>query len=167
MMCQWFGMIMTERTRGKVDANDRARHFLAQINSEIGSAKNVLIGTGSSTTFVPVGANLLQQGNAIQINSSTNTNQFIRYYRDAADQTVKRLTDQTSSPSIVASGVTNGLVFTAQDFTGTTLTNSQGNCVIGGTLNINELRAAAKMGVSNSYYASYTLKARIALRTTP
>ena len=28
MMCQWFGMIMTERTRGKVDANDRASEFL-------------------------------------------------------------------------------------------------------------------------------------------
>ena len=71
-----------------------------------------------------------QQGNGLLINTTTNTNSFIIYFVNTADQTFRRTTDQPDSAVILASCVTNTLPFSAEDFYGNILTNNSNSQVI-------------------------------------
>jgi hypothetical protein len=77
-----------------------------------------------------------QQGNALQIYPTTNTDNFTIYFVNLSDQTFRQ-TQATSSGTntlILADSVTNTLAFSAQDLSGNVLTNSQNNRLIHLTL---------------------------------
>jgi hypothetical protein len=78
-----------------------------------------------------------QQGNALQIYPTANTNNYIVYFVNLADQTFRR-TDQSSNTVILADSVTNTMAFSAQDFSGNVLTNNQNNQVIHLTLEFHQ-----------------------------
>ena len=160
-----FGLRMYEISKVKLGASDEARKAISLMISEIRSAKIIALGDGSLSTFSEVPMNTLQQGTAIQINSSTNTNFFIRYFWDVTDNKLKRTTNGSSAVSIVADYITNNLVFTSEDYTGTVLTNNQNNRVIGLTLQFYQLQyPVVRIGPGN-LYDFYQLRTKITRRT--
>ena len=167
LMCQWFGMIMTESTNSRVTDNDKARRFLAQLNADLMTAKTVSIGTGALSSFAMVGPNLTQSANSIQINSSTNTNQYVRYYQDSSDLSLKRITYATNKATAWVTGVVNTAVFSLQNYAGVVLTNSQNNCVVGLNLKIHEWQATLRQHAGTNNYVDYNLHTKITLRPTP
>jgi hypothetical protein len=70
-----------------------------------------------------------QQGNAIQLYPTANTNNYIIYFVNLADQTFRRTTNQTDTGVILADSVTNTLPFSAQDLSGTVLTNNNNQVI--------------------------------------
>lgn len=131
-----FGVRLFEYIRPRLDATDQARNLLGLVSYEVKSAARIAVGSGDLTSFTEVGINQPQFGSAVQIYPDLNTNAFIRYYL-GTDQTIKRVVMRTNAPSsisTVASGVTNMVIFRAEDFRGTLLTNNQNNRVIAMTL---------------------------------
>jgi len=66
-----FGLFQDELVNSSLGASDAARVSFNQLLDEIRSGKNVQIGTGNYTNFVPY-TNGLQQGDTLQIIPSTN-----------------------------------------------------------------------------------------------
>src|SRR5438552_2085198 len=119
---------------------DIARSAVNRVSDEIRAAKMVEIGNGNSASFSVIADNLPQIGNALQVYASTNTNSFVRYFMDPKESALKSMPSGSSAATVVASFVTNALVFRAEDFLGNVLTNNQDNRVIKMTLEFYQLQ---------------------------
>lgn len=76
-----FGLFQDELVNSSLGASDEARVNFNQMLDEIRSGKNVQIGSGNYTNFVPITNNgALQQGDTIQIIPTTNLSYYIYYY---------------------------------------------------------------------------------------
>jgi len=158
---QLFGARMTELTQTKVHTSDRARQLMRLLGSDIRNSQKVRIGTGSVSLFVPAPSATPQRGNALQIYPTANTNVYVRYFYNSSDKTLQRMDDDgTLTP--VASGVTNSLVFTLEDYAGTVLNDRQRNAVVGLDLRFNRLENPNAPVGASFYYKSYRFRTRIA-----
>jgi prepilin-type N-terminal cleavage/methylation domain-containing protein len=129
-----FGLRMFQITETKLNVTKWSRETIGKITDEIHACNSLSILTvdtnGNSAGLLD---GETQQGNALQIYPTANTNNYIIYFVNLADQTFRR-TDQSSNTVILADSVTNTLAFSAQDLSGNMLTNSQNNQVIHLTL---------------------------------
>lgn len=160
-----FGLRMFQLTKAKLGASDEARAAISKLVEEIRSGKTLRIGSGNISSFTEVGVNSPQRGNAIQIYPTTNINSFVRYYWDATDRKLKRTTDGASSIHVVASSVSNELIFTSEDCRGAVLTNNENNRVIGLTLQFYQLHYPVVSIGPGNYYDFYQLRTKITRRT--
>jgi hypothetical protein len=160
-----FGIRLSGLTKAKLGANEEARKAINKLVEEIRSAKMLKIGNGTSNAFTEIAINQLQQGNSIQIYLSTNVSQYVRYYRDPADADLKRITNGAQYPSILASAITNSVVFTSEDYQGHVITNNQNNRVIGLAMQFYRIQyPIVNIGAGN-YYDFYQLRTKITRRT--
>jgi hypothetical protein len=111
-------------------------------------ANSLQVGTGSLSAFTAAGPTNVQAGNALRIYTTTNTSQYICYFHDLATATVRRIPLQGTTPTIIASAVTNHTIFTMQDSAGNACTNRQNNAVMSLLLQFNV--ASAWQGISES-----------------
>lgn len=125
-----FGLRIYQTTETKLNATQWSRETLMRLSDEIHSCNGAAVGTISNGTFMAFLDGETQQGSALLINPTTDTNSFILYFVDGDDQTFRRGTEQPGSTTILASCVTNALPFSAQDFLGNILTNNANNQVI-------------------------------------
>jgi type II secretory pathway pseudopilin PulG len=154
-----YGLRTVEFVKPKLDASEEGRKAISLLLHEVRSAHLLRIGNGSLSTFVEVPPNTLQQGSAIEINPTTNQNDFVRYFWDAGDERLKRTTDGATATQVIANSVTNRLVFTAEDFSGRVLTNNFNNRVIGLTLQFSKSQGLGTLR------DSYQLRTKITRRT--
>lgn len=159
-----FGARLYQVTKVKLGATEDARQAINLLISEIRSAKILRIGNGSLQSFSGIADGELQQGTAIQIYATTNTNVFVRYFLDPADQQLKRATNNATDASVVASYVTNTVVFAAEDHLGNVLTNSQNNRVISLTLQFYQIAYPVVAVGPGNYYDFYQLRTRVTRR---
>ena len=146
-------------------ASGEARAAISKLISEVRSAKLLRIGDGSLTNFQEVPVDTLQSGSAIQIYPTTETNNFVRYYWDSVQRKLKRTTNGATFVSVVANSISNQLVFTAEDYRGTVLTNNENNRVIGLTLQFYQLEYPTVSIGPGSLYDFYQLRTKITRRT--
>ena len=111
-----------------------------------------------------MGVDTLQRGSAIQVYPTTDTNTFVRYFRDA-DQKLKRIPSGTASPTVIVSAISNEVVFTSEDFKGTILTNNENNRVIGLALQFYQLEYPSVSIGPGNLYDFYQLRTKITRRT--
>ncbi len=149
-----FGLKMFNITSTKLLASHGARAALNHVRDEIRSGKILYVGTATSNTFTRIPTNLVHQGNALEIYPTSNTNNFVRYYRDPGDQKLKRKASGSPVVEVVAGYITNQVVFFAEDFQGNVLTNDVNNRVIRMTLDFCqwELPSTAASGGFFDYY---------------
>ena len=154
-----FGLKMFQVTETKLNVTRWSRETVERFTDEVHMCNNAQILTVSNGNFVGLLDGEMQQGSALLINSSTNTNSFVLYFVNQADQTFRRTTDQPGSTVILASSVTNTLAFSAQDFSGNVLTNNFNNRVIHLAL---EFYQPKRFMLSEDYYKLETsVKQRI------
>jgi Tfp pilus assembly protein PilW len=128
-----FGMRYDQLVCSKLGASEQSRRSFQQLTSDIRAAKIWRIGTGSQTTFTPLPNATLLVGNSIQLNLTTDTNNYIRYYFETngpfTTQPNGRLCRITSSGqyTVCAQCLTNAsgmsMIFRGQDYLGGTATN--------------------------------------------
>lgn len=165
------GLRFYEITRAKLGASESARISLGLLTSEIRGAQKVIIGTGSSSSFDPVTGGTNQQGNAIQVyradwHATTNSNSWVRYYRDTTTSFVMRKPGPSAAPQLVAEYVTNAVVFTATDHTGTNvLTENDNNAIIDVKMQFYQLRYPQITIGTNQFFEFFQITSRIARRS--
>jgi hypothetical protein len=159
-----FGARLFQLTKAKLGANQEARHAVSLLMDEVRTAKLVRIGSGTLSNFTEVAVNTRQLGSAIQVYASTDTNNFVRYFWDAADKQLKRTTNGATAVSVVANSITNQTIFSAEDFSGNVLTNNQNNRVIAMTLQFYQIQYPIIMIGPGQYYDYYQLSTRITRR---
>lgn len=161
---QLLGMRLFNVTATKLTASQDARDVLDQVRDEIRSGKLLYVGNGNGTGFTNVAANKPQQGNALQIYGTTDTNTYVRYYLDAVPQQLKRQASGSSHIDVIASYVTNQIVFHAEDYAGNVLTNDQNNRVIRMTLEFYQWEYPVVQAPAGAYYDYYRLQTRVTRR---
>lgn len=162
----FFGLRIMEVTQSKLGANEYTRRVLGTLTADIQAARLVTVGDGDSDSMTPAGLNRLQQGNAVQLCASTNTNTFIRYYRDPSDNALKRITNGMLVPTVVASYISNANVFTLESFRGVVLSNAQNNFVVGINLQFSEMPNPRSPMGADTYFQSYVVQTKVSRRAT-
>jgi hypothetical protein len=160
-----FGLHMLQLARSKMGASDEARAAIAKMMEEIRSAKLLRIGNGTLTDFTEVDVDTPQKGSSVQIFPTTNFNAYVRYFWDSEDKRLKRTTNGETYVFIVANSISNSLVFAAEDYSGTILTNNENNRVIAVNLQFFQLQYPSIPIGPGSIYDFYQLRTKITRRT--
>jgi hypothetical protein len=128
-----FGLRYDELVCSKLGASEQSRRSFEQLTSDIRASKIWRIGSGNQSSFTAVSNASLLMGNAIQLNLTTDTNRWVRYYFETngpfTTQPNGRLCRVTSTGqrSLLAQYLTNSsgmsMIFRGQDYRGGTTTN--------------------------------------------
>jgi prepilin-type N-terminal cleavage/methylation domain-containing protein len=165
------GLRFYEITRAKLGASESARISLGLLTSEVRSAQKVQVGIGSNTAFTNSASGALHQGNAIQVyktdwHATTNSNSWIRYYRDNTTSFVYRKPGPTAAPQLIAEYVTNAIVFRSTDHTGTNvMTEDDNNAILDVKLQFYQLRYPRVTIGTNQFFEFFQITSRIARRS--
>jgi hypothetical protein len=165
------GLRMYEITRAKLGASESTRMSLANLNAEVRSSQRVAVGTGSNASFTEVGDGTNQQGNSIQIyrpdwHATLNSNSWVRYYRDSTTSSLMRKPGPNATPQVIAEYLTNTVVFTSTDYTGTNvLTSNDNNNVIGVQMQFYQLRYPNVAIGTNKFFEFFQITSRITRRS--
>ena len=160
-----FAIRFDQTVKGKLASCDQARNCMNKISSDIRSAGIVWVGNGNSTAFRQIAAGQPQIGNAIQVfPDKANTNRFIRYYCDTADDLLKRF-ENGSAEVVLARSVTNDFVFTTENSSGQVLTNNQNNRVIGVSLQFYQHPTSTNAPKSGFLYDYYQIQTKVTRRS--
>jgi hypothetical protein len=161
-----FGLRLLEMSQSRLGASDSSRKAITWLNSDLRSAKSVLIGTGSSSTFTEDGAKATQSGTAIQIYPSTDTNVYVRYFLDSSDNKLKRMTNGATTNMVVATSLIYGDIFTGEDFLGNVISNRQNAFILGVNLQFSKLQTSDMPVSSTNYYTSFNVQLKVAARSS-
>ena len=159
------GLRLQRITQVKTGASDEARRALNSLIDDVRSAKLVHVGNGDLVSFTEISGNQRQEGNSIQIHSTTNTAQFVRYFWDPADQQLKRTADGGTAVVVLAGSVTNSVIFAAENAFGQVLTNNQNNRVIRLMLQFQQLVHPDLQFGAGGLFDHYQVQTRITRRT--
>lgn len=162
---QFFGIRMYELTKSKLGASDEARRAIDLMIQDIRTGKIVRIGNGDKLSFTAIPSDTPQQGSAVQIHPTTDTNVFIRYYWDEGDNQLKRTLNGEQVEAVVANFITNSIVFKAEDAFGMVLSNNANNRVISMMLEFYQLQYPIIRIGPGYYYEYYRLSSKITRRT--
>lgn len=165
MAAYMYGLKMVQFVQPKLTSSDDARRAVSLLTEEIRCAFDVKVGNRSGSTFTQIAPFTEQRGNALRIYPTANTNQYVFYFWDVNDSTVKRTTNNAAFTSVVAASVTNELVFTAEDYMGNTLTNDMNNRVIVATLQFYQIHYPRTPVGPGHYYDWYQLQCKVTKRT--
>jgi len=165
---QFYGMKLFELTKSKLGASDDARKAIDLLCTEIRSAKIIKIGNGGlgATNFTECTDYTPQQGSAIQIYATTNTNTFVRYYWDSTTNQLQRAFNGITTRTVVASFITNSGIFTSEDAFGNTNTVQIHNHVISMKLQFYQIQYPIIQIGPGNYYDYYQLSTKITKRTS-
>lgn len=159
------GLELNQVVRAKLGASDEARRALSRLVSDIRAAGVIRVGSGAIDEFIPIAAGQPQIGNAIQVYPHKgDTSRFTRYYWDVQDGRLKRTEDGNLAVVVLAHSITNRLIFRAESYNGTVLTNNMNNRVIGLTMQFSQLVNPNIMIGQGGYFDYYQLHTRITRR---
>jgi prepilin-type N-terminal cleavage/methylation domain-containing protein len=119
-----YGLKMLRVSENKLIASEGARKAIGKMADEIRNANRLYVGNVTNGIFSAVADGVVQSGDGVLIYPSTNQTQFILYYLNSSDNTLRRSTSTTNKTVIVARSITNAVLFTGQDCFGNILTNS-------------------------------------------
>lgn len=125
-----YGLTMFHITETSLTTTTAARQVVAKLTDEIRTCNNTLIGNVKNGAFVALLNGEKQEGNGLAIYPTANASNFIIYFVNSADQTLRRTTDKTNSTLILAQSITNAVVFRAENHLGQVQTNKLNNRVI-------------------------------------
>ncbi len=124
-----FGLSMFRITETTLNATEDTRQVINRMANEVRTCRRAFIGNISGGAFVGLLNGERQVGSAILIRPTTNTANYIVYFVNPADQTLRRTTGSPGSVVTLAESITNALAFSALDLSGRVLTNDQNNRV--------------------------------------
>jgi type II secretory pathway pseudopilin PulG len=157
-----FGLKMATLTNSELTTTQDARKALNRVREEIRSARMVYL--YKDVTFAPIPLNNPQVGNALKICPTLDPDNYVLYYLDDTDHSLKRTASGSDQIEVIAGNITNQMVFSAEDSMGQVLTNDRNNRVIGMTLDFSpEAFRVARVG-GETHYDSYHLQTKVTPR---
>jgi prepilin-type N-terminal cleavage/methylation domain-containing protein len=131
-----WGLRLFQVTRTKMNATAWSRLTMEKLQDDIHGCASLQLGSVTNNLFTGVLDGQLQQGSGLLIYPSSDTNNYILYYINAADHTLRRAA--TNDSVILANSVVNPQPFSAQGMAGNILTNRANNALIHVVLNIQQ-----------------------------
>jgi prepilin-type N-terminal cleavage/methylation domain-containing protein len=125
-----FGLQQDQIVQSKLGASDQSRRAFGQLISDIRGAKIIRVGTGNASTFTPIDYDEKQRGTALNINLTTATNSYIRYFYNTNAGELRRIETGISGYKVIADCLTNDMFFQAEDYQGNVLYDGSHNYVI-------------------------------------
>ena len=125
-----YGLSMFRITETSLSATASARQAAGKLTDEIRTCSSTSIGNIKNGEFVAVINGERQEGNSLAIYPTSNLSNYVVYFVNPADQTLRRATDKSGSAVILAESVTNAVVFRAENHLGQVQTNKLNNRVI-------------------------------------
>jgi prepilin-type N-terminal cleavage/methylation domain-containing protein len=129
MAAHLFGLKMFQMTNDKLIVTQWSRQTIDNLTDQIHgcySVQVVNVATNGSVATLLDGET--RQGNGLLIYPTADTNNWVVYFVNLADQTLRR-TDQAGNAVRLADSITNTLAFSAQDFSGDVLTNNDNSVI--------------------------------------
>jgi len=148
----------------KLGASDSARKAFGKLQDEIRAATTIQIGNGTATNFTAIPNGTAMQGRAIQIFPTTNNNWWIRYFYVTNNSELRRVTSSNATPQLIASYVTNAVLFSKEDYLGNTLSADTGNSTVNVRLQFYQLSYPMTMVGTNNFYEYFQLQTRVTRR---
>jgi prepilin-type N-terminal cleavage/methylation domain-containing protein len=161
---QIYGMKMFNVTATKLGAAQGARTTLGVVRDDVRAGKMLYVGTGTGANFTNIVPGFPQEGNALRIFPTSDTNSHVTYYLDSSDQKLKRRFSGTGAIEVIAPYITNTAVFRAEDYAGNILTNAVNNRIIRMTLDFYQWEFPVAQAGVGSFYDHYRLQTRISRR---
>ena len=122
-----FGQRYDQLVQSKLGASDESRRGFNDLTEDIRSAKIWQIGNGSASTFTAIANGTAQQGNALKLNLTVDTNAFIVYYFDTSAHKLLRRHSGDIGPTVIAQDLTNitanSMTFRAENYKGVAQTD--------------------------------------------
>jgi prepilin-type N-terminal cleavage/methylation domain-containing protein len=168
---QMFVMRYDQMTTSQVGASEMSRMSFDDMLRDIRTAWTWSIGTGNATTFTPVGNSVPQEGNALQVSATQNTNNYVRYFFttnttiDTTNFSLCRITNGAATYTVLASGLTNNYytnMFIAEDYLGNELTTYRYKYVIHVVLEFCQYQFPLTIVGPGYYYDDYKMDFRVA-----
>jgi type II secretory pathway component PulJ len=162
--CHVMGGRMMQITQAKLGANDSARKAFGKLQDEIRGSQTISVGDGDASNFVAATNGAAIAGHALQIYPSTNASWWIRYYYASNTSQLLRITSSNNAPQLIASYVTNAILFSKEDYLGNTLTMDAGNSTVNVRLQFTQLSYPMTMIGTNNFFDYYQMQTRITRR---
>lgn len=156
------GLRMAGSTEARLRASQAVRSGLDRLQDEIRCGKALRVGN-TAPAFAAISNGSPQEGNALEIYPSGDTNNFVRYFLDADAQTLMRLSSDQRSAVPVVEGITNSVVFRSETFRGDAETSPVNNRLIAVTFEFCEWAFPGRNG--NAHYDSSRFQTRITRRS--
>jgi hypothetical protein len=154
IFAQMAGLRYDQLVASKLGASETSRRGFDLLTSDIRSAKLWSVGNGNRNTYTPCGNGVNQQGNAIQLHGTTDTNSYVRYFFDQARGRLYRAVSGATTYTIIADYLTNSMSFRAERYDGTLAQDLQYKYVIATTLEFAQYQYPLTR-VGPSYYYNY------------
>ncbi len=161
-----FGQRYDQLVMSKLGASDQSRRGFNKLVEDIRASKRYRVGNYSDPTFTPIANGSPQQGNAIRLNYTTSSNNFIYYYFKSDTKELWRRID-LQTPLLVAGSLTNvttnSMTFRAENHRGTIQTDLTQKGVISALLEFAQYQYPLTQvgpGLRYDYY-------KMELRATP
>jgi hypothetical protein len=154
---------MMELSKNGMQASDDFVRQFSVMSADLGSARKISVGQGSRFSFTEAPPGAPQQGSALQIYLTLDTNRFLRYYLDAADRSLQRV-DENGRSGALADNLTNNVVFVLEDFAGRALSNKAAHVVVVVRLEFYALSGTSVRIGPGHYYTSYRRQFKVASR---
>jgi len=165
---QLFGLKVSSKMQIKLNATDDARQTMGTLVEDIRSATSMAIGNGTMTTFTNATDGSNQVGNALMIFPSSDTNVWIRYFYNKANNLLEKTTNGASSYYVSANNITNDTVlFKEEDYLGNVITNKSPIAIVNVTLSFTKLVSPLVPIGPGNYFDFYQLKLRVSPRVRP
>ena len=161
--CQMFGMRQDQLVNSKIGASDQARLSFNDLANDIRAAKIWQIGNGNLSSFTGIPLGTSQQGNALKLSLTTDTNKYYVYYFDTNACKLFRGHSGSMSSKCLAQYLTNTMYFQAQDYQG----NNQTDLTHKGVVNVKMQFCQYQYPITKigpGYYYNYY---KMELRMTP
>ena len=155
-----FGLKMFQITETKLNVTTWSRETIEKITAEVHACDIVWVGNITTNgVFEGLLDGETQQGTALLIYPTANTNNFTIYFVNPSDETFRQTvaTPGGTNTVILADSVTNTIAFSVQNFSGNVLTNNENNRVIHLTL---EFHQPARFMLGADYYKLETSMTR-------
>lgn len=158
------GAKLMQIAAAKLGASDSARKAFGKLQDEVRAATTIQVGSGTATAFAVATNGAPLQDRAIQIYPTTNQSWWIRYYYETNLSQLRRVTSSNSTPFVVATSVTNAVLFSKEDYLGNTLTVDTGNSALNVRLQFYQLTYPQTKVGTNNYHEYFQLQSRITRR---
>jgi len=167
-----FGSKIDQLTQSKLGASDQSRRGFDLLATDVRSAKSTEIGNctvagdGSLSSFTEIGENTAQQGPALKLYLTTDTNTYVCYYFETSAGKLRRMHSGISGSKIIAQYLTNStgsntMYFRNELYNGTLQTVRTHKGVISTTLGFSQYQYPLTRIGTGFYYDRYQLSFKL------
>lgn len=118
-----FAMKNDQLANSKLGASDSSRRGFDSLSDDVRSAKIWQVGNGNQSTFTPIPNGTGQQGTALKVNLTTDTNKYVLYWFDTSKRQMFRAKSGVTGSKLIARDLTNTMYFRAENYRGDVQTN--------------------------------------------